>query len=94
MPTKPRPRIGRKLLVATIGVATVTYVACNDETSVGNLMPYPQQDSSVSDSPVGNLVAPDVQNDVDQSDSPVGNLIAPPVDAGDAGDGGDADGGG
>ena len=44
-----RRRIGRPLLLASIGVATVAYVACSDSQTVGNLMAYPY-DASTEDS--------------------------------------------
>ena len=87
---KERGRRGRKLLVASLGVAAVSYVACggNSETS-GNLVPPPDagKDQVASDV-VANLVAPidaaqDVQQDVVQETSVldvVANLVAP-VDA-------------
>ncbi len=91
----PRLRTGRKLLVATVGLASVSFVACEDK----------------SDGPVGNLMAPqDLGVRTDALDAgretlppPMGNLMPPPppdagIDARDAaGDGGDAgagDGGG
>jgi hypothetical protein len=64
-----RKRTGRKLLVATLGVAAVSYVACGDG-SIANLMAPPQDggvdsaaDTTTSDtfSPldlVANIVAP------------------------------------
>ena len=77
----PRPRPSRKLLVASIGVATVSYMAATASCS-----------SSSQGAPVGNLVAP--PNDASQTgdatqpaDSPtgeefaVGNLVAFPLDA-------------
>ncbi len=74
-------RPGRKLLVASIGVAAVTYVACSDsgsETS-GNLMAPPDAGSQDDQFTSGNLVAPepddagDAANDADDSatDAPV-----------------------
>ncbi len=77
-----RPR-RRKLLVASVGVAAVSYVvgtACNvgGEMTSGNLVSPPP--TPTEQPPIG------------------GNLPAPPppdasADAGDAGDGGDTDGG-
>jgi hypothetical protein len=63
-----RKRTGRKLLVATLGVAAVSYVACGG-SAVANLMPPPQDagadttadTASDSFSPldlVANIVAP------------------------------------
>src|SRR5438874_1242356 len=88
----PRAPKGRKLLVASLGVAAISYVACKSETS-GNLVAPDNYDSSVEDSPVANLVAPppadahssDVAEDVVE-DWAVANLVAPPpADAGDGG---------
>jgi hypothetical protein len=67
----PRPHHGRKLLVASIGVATLNYVGvhCGGTTSS-------TQDAgadAVSDSPVGNLAARDVVEDF-----PVANLAVLP----------------
>jgi hypothetical protein len=68
-----RKRTGRKLLVATLGVAAVSYVACGDGT-VANLMAPPQD--------AGADGAADTAADTTSSDtfSPldlVANLIAP-----------------
>ncbi len=51
----PRPRVPRKLLVASLGVAAVSYVACGQETS-GNLV-APPQDASLKDVQEEQLVA-------------------------------------
>lgn len=91
---KRRIRHGRKLLVASLGVAAVSYVACggNTTSTSGNLMPpeagadHPQQFDVV-----GNLVAPgDAAKDHVSALDVVANLVAPPVDASDAGKAGDA----
>lgn len=75
--------VGKKLLVAAVGVAAVAYGACKERTVSGNLMaPEP---TSI---PVGNLMAP-IPDDA--------GVIGPPVapDAGEApADGGAKDGGG
>lgn len=42
-----RKRTGRKLLVATLGVAAVSYVAVSCGNGVANLMAPPQQDGGV-----------------------------------------------
>jgi hypothetical protein len=70
-------RHGRKLLVATVGVAAVSYVACSNNSRVevtGNLVPPPQEDA-----------ASDASSDAAQDSGPVmevvGNLVAPPIDA-------------
>jgi hypothetical protein len=88
---KKRGRRGRKLLVASLGVAAVSYVACggNSETS-GNLVPPPDagKDSPSNFDAVGNLVGPldsqaDVAPDVPEESSVldvVANLVAP-IDA-------------
>ena len=100
MPSRRLPSNSRKLLVASIGVAAVTYVAssCDTNTPVsGNLMA--PDDASTYDVPTsGNLMAPDsAYDDIVTS----GNLVAPPdaaadadasndaADAGDAADGHD-----
>jgi hypothetical protein len=71
---KPSFRPGRKLLVASLGVAAVSYVACGDSTS-GNLVATPYDASS------------DVAKDA--IDEQVSGNLAPPPDAGfDATDGG------
>jgi hypothetical protein len=59
----PKPRLGRKLLVATVGLASVSYVACgSDQTSSsGNLMPPPDTgkvDAPPDDIGSGNLAPP------------------------------------
>lgn len=52
---KRRRTRGRKLLVATAGLATITYVACKKDPPVGNL-PAPMPEPT--EMPVGNLPAP------------------------------------
>ncbi len=88
----PRILTGRKLLVASLGVAAVSYAGCSTSSVVGNLGPGVEVDSgdvddsshTFGDVAVGNLAAPDV---IQIADGPVGNL-APPnfLDAGDASD--------
>lgn len=83
--------VGRKLLVASVGVAAISYVACTTTTS-GNLV-APEGDASAeedggSDALVtsGNLMPPPADA---KADAPVtsGNLMPPPpVDGGDGGD--------
>src|SRR4029077_7807860 len=55
----PRPPPGRKLLIASVGVATVSYVAlstsCGSSSTTGN--PPPPSDAA-DEFPVANLVAP------------------------------------
>jgi hypothetical protein len=63
---------GRKLLVASIGVAAVSYVACGTNT-VANLAPPPQD--GATDTPKDN-------NGQDVMDALVANLAPPPQDAG------------
>jgi hypothetical protein len=73
----PKRRVGRKLLVASIGVATMTYVGVNcggsttnDGTDQADATPDTSADA-VDDFPVANLVAPplDGANDA-QADAP------------------------
>ncbi len=71
---EPR-RPGRKLLIASLGVAAVSYVACQGETS-GNLVAPPGTDASTDGSAETNDAA-----DKDQFVTS-GNLVAPVVDAG------------
>lgn len=53
-----RARVGKKLLVATVGLATLTIGACGDEVvTSGNLIPPPPEDMGV-DLTVGNLLPP------------------------------------
>ena len=78
--------VGRKLLVASLGVATLTYVACTSPSS-GNLM-FPDDAAAAdakADGPVtsGNLMPPPPVDAA--ADAPVtsGNLMPPPpFDAG------------
>jgi hypothetical protein len=52
-----RPRKGKPLLLATAGLATISFVACSEPRApVGNLRP---PDNPPPDYPVGNLRAPD-----------------------------------
>lgn len=77
---KPRFRPGRKLLVASLGVAAISYVACGTTETSGNLAPPPD------------AAAKDVS--ADAIDEQVSGNLAPPPDAGpetsvsDAGDAG------
>ena len=80
---KPRFRPGRKLLVASLGVAAISYVACGTETTSGNLAPPPGDGGKDAVVDVSNDAIIDVAADMTS-----GNL-APPPDAGpDANDGG------
>jgi hypothetical protein len=97
---QPRPRVARKLLVASFGVATMSYVAsCGSTTTTatgdGGAQDGPAQDALaqdgkqpdvIDDFPVANLVAPDTgfQDTID--DFPVANLVAQP-DASDSSSG-------
>lgn len=84
----PRPRKGRKLLVASLGVATMTYVGvqCGGSTSNGGGEKTDAKSEATADAvddfPVANLVAPpyDAKDDVAdaQDDFPVANLVPPP----------------
>jgi hypothetical protein len=69
---KPRRPFGRKLLVASIGVATLNYVGvnCGGATTTG---PGNGDGGPVADSPIGNLVGRDAPEDF-----PVANLVAFP----------------
>jgi hypothetical protein len=66
-------RPARKLLVASLGVAAVSYVACGDKGTVANLVPPPQDGAvdapkdSPTDAPMEGIVA---------------NLVPPPADGG------------
>ncbi len=72
---KPRIRPGRKLLVASLGVAAVSYVACGGSGDSGG--------GGGAGGVVGNLVGPQDVNVPDKQDdgaSPmdvVANLVAP-----------------
>ena len=64
-----RTLLGRKLLVASIGVASVTYAACSSTNGVvGNCCPAMSGDGAAPDAP-------------DLSDVVVGNLGLPPPDS-------------
>lgn len=52
----PRPQ-GTKLLVATLGLATVSYVGCGNSHPPGNLQ-RPPEEPTVHEHPPGNLMAP------------------------------------
>ncbi len=83
------PRTTRKLLVASIGVATMSYVvySCASTANGNDAAADVQRDAvNMNDIPVANLVAPpvDAHDDTMQmEDIPVANLVAPPVDAAD-----------
>jgi hypothetical protein len=76
-----RPPAGRKLLIASVGVATVSYVALSTSCSsssnpAGNLVAPPSD--AADEFPVANLVAPPFDA---AEEFPVANLVAPPLDA-------------
>jgi hypothetical protein len=75
----PRPPPGRKLLIASVGVATVSYVAlstsCGSSSTTGNV---PPPSDAADEFPVANLVAPPFDA---AEEFPVANLVAPPLDA-------------
>ena len=89
-----RRRISRKLLVASVGVAAVSYVvAACEKQPVGNLAPPPAHDAA-AEQQVGNLMAPPqppppppppVLKDPGPRDIPPGNLMPPPMPPPDAG---------
>jgi len=60
------PKLGRKLLMASVGVAAVSYVACSNTETSGNLV-----------APPGDAAAGDANDDFPTS----GNLLPPPQDA-------------
>jgi hypothetical protein len=56
---KPRFRPGRKLLVASLGVAAISYVACGTTATSGNLAPPPDAAADAVDDQIsGNLAPP------------------------------------
>lgn len=73
---------GRKLLVASLGVAAVSYSAACHKTPehTGNLMAPDPVPTSTPPEMVGNLVAPMPEVDAGDSRPPemVGNLMPPP----------------
>jgi hypothetical protein len=89
----PKELLGRKLLVASVGLATVSYVGCGviggDGGSSGNLLP-PPIDAAAEQKPIeppppsGNLVPPPPPPDTLPADTGTG-------DVGDASDGGARD---
>ena len=79
--------VTKKLLVASIGVATVSYVACSNTETSGNLVAPPGSDAA-SDAPA------DAISDVFFGGETSGNLAPPPPPQGtpDAAKDGTADG--
>lgn len=81
---RPRIRHGRKLLVASLGVAAVSYVACGGNTTSNPTPSHPDAADVQNDFPVGNLAVPQpdaASEDVQQEFNPfdvVANLMAPP----------------
>ena len=75
----PRRRLAKKLLVASVGVAAVSYVVACNKQPVGNLA-MPAADAA--DMPaVGNLMAPPpppIDAAPTPRDIPPGNLMPPP----------------
>lgn len=77
MSSPPKQLTGRKLLVASVGLATVSYVGCVGQTS-GNLVPPPdgwQGDDPAVDA--ATRMAPDAARDLPPL--PMGNLLPPPI---------------
>jgi hypothetical protein len=94
MPNARRPLRSRKLLVASIGVATVSQIACMriDDPVSGNLMAPPGQDGgAISPFFPADAAVRDGRGDTDAttSDADDGDVNS----GGDAGDAGDADAG-
>src|SRR6476646_3540840 len=83
--TTPRRRVGRKLLVASLGVAAVAY-GCKGNQPVGNLA-SPVQPDAAAEPVVGNLMPPPPpptaasSAPAPQPPHPVGNLMPPPMPA-------------
>jgi len=67
-PLSLRKRIGKKLLVATVGLATLTIAACDDTTTSGNLIAPPDLGPSDMSTP----------EDLGSDFGLVGNLLPPP----------------
>jgi hypothetical protein len=84
-------RVSRKLLVASLGVAAVSYVACGRTDTVSTDTDSGAKDAAAGkDAPLDQLVANLVAPPQDAtSEEIVANLVAPPEDASltDAGDG-------
>jgi len=73
------PRVPKKLLVASLGVAAVSYVACGNSDKSSK---FPEEDAATDaaqDGPVvGNLMPPDARIQDAPVDQLVANLVAPP----------------
>jgi len=79
----PRPRGARKLLVASIGVATMTYVPVSCGASVANLVAIPTDSGTDSGTSDALDARPDSSRGRDVIDDfPVANLVTRP-DSGD-----------
>jgi hypothetical protein len=82
----PRPPHGRKLLVASIGVATLNYVGvnCGSSGTAGNLAPPPHDASheAAGDAQVdaGNEAAGDVTSEAATGDAGAGGAGSDAVD--------------
>jgi hypothetical protein len=70
-----RKRTGRKLLVATLGVAAVSYVACGG--TVANLMAPPQDGGADAADDTAADTAADTARDTSWPLDLVANLVAP-----------------
>jgi hypothetical protein len=87
MSESARVRTKKMLLVAAVGVGTVSYVACSDNSTSGNLV-GPPVDGSVSGADAfissGNLAPPPVDASSSGADAFIssGNLVGPLPDAG------------
>ena len=71
-----RKRVGKKLLVATVGLATLTIAACDDTTTSGNLIAPPDLGAEMSS---GNLLPPP---DMGPEDASTPTDAGTPSDAG------------
>jgi hypothetical protein len=70
-----RKRRGRKLLVASLGVAAVSYVGCGDnDSTVANLVAPPGVGGTM-------MQGKDASNDMGSLLDVVANLVAPPGDS-------------
>ncbi len=86
----PRRRLGRKLLVASIGVASVSYVACGSSDISNGTGDGGVNKDATDEHVVGNLAGPADGNFVDRTPPPedapvdqlVANLVPPPSDSG------------
>jgi hypothetical protein len=74
--------VGRKLLIASVGLATTSYVACaEDAPTAGNLLAPPIEEDAARPHPDAKLPLPSRDAAPDEL-GPVGNLMPPPpIDA-------------